>query len=122
MNDRELKKVIHDSIRKLRSVSDMYRVRERVDRDLINVLSSTRKEVINIKGKGDEESKSSKLKRIGLGLLSLPIDPTQITTATGATLYLIGKVLGRIEEKTKGIKDVIVYYNKFITKLKELLS
>ena len=122
MNDRELKKVIHDSIRKLRSVSDMYRVRERVDRDLINVLSSTRKEVINIKGKGDEESKSSKLKRIGLGLLSLPIDPTQITTATGATLYLIGKVLGRIEEKTKGIKDVIVYYNKFITKIKELLS
>jgi len=122
MNDKEFKKVICDSIRRLRSIKDMYKSKEKSSKDLINILSNAKDEVIKVKGKGDEEDKSTKLKKIGLSLLSLPIDPTQVTTATGATLYLIGKVLNKIEEKTKGMKDVILYYNKFIIKLKEILS
>jgi len=122
MNDKEFKKVICDSIRRLRSIKDMYKSKEKSSKDLINILSNAKDEVIKVKGRGDEEDKSTKLKKIGLSLLSLPIDPTQVTTATGATLYLISKILNKIEEKTKGMKDTILYYNKFIIKLKEILS
>jgi len=122
MNDKEFKKVICNNIRRLRSIKDVYKSREKSSKDLIIILSNAKDEITKVKGKGNEEDKSTKLKRIGLSLLSLPIDPTQITTATGATLYLIGKVLDKFEEKTKGIKDVILYYNKFIIKLKEILS
>ncbi len=122
MNDKEFKKVVCDSIRRLRSIKDMYKSKEKSSKDLINILSNAKDEVTKVRGRGDEEDKSTKLKKIGLSLLSLPIDPTQVTTATGATLYLIGKVLNKIEEKTKGMKDIILYYNKFIIKLKEILS
>ena len=122
MNDKEFKKVIYDSIKRLRSIKDMYKSKEKSSKDLINILSNAKDEVIKVKGRGDEENKSTKLKKIGLSLLSLPIDPTQVTTATGATLYLIGKVLNKIEEKTKGMMDIILYYNRFIIKLKEILS
>ena len=116
----ELKQVKRDS-RKLFELRDDLRVKLKNIIDITDNLRHVNKNVREVVGPDPEESKSSLIRNIGLSLLSLPIDPTQITTATGATLIIISKVVEKVERKTYGLKYVVTSYNKLLFKIREIL-
>jgi len=85
----------------------------------VDTLRETSRSVKEVKGLKSDETRGDRIKVTGLTLLTTIWDPFQIATTTGATLYVVGAVISRVERKSMGILDVVRKYRKLNIMLRD---